>query len=153
MQRLEIHTDPGVDTHVLVQEGRGERGGSQLQHPVHEQKQSSWSHSISSNIGPMNLEQRNSVLRLTLPATQKRGEGKKGSLAFIFHDETEPAQGYTQLKTGSEHHVLENDREEGSTLFLCDSPVLLCLRSGIEAAKKPQNCGWLGCIGRQACFL
>lgn len=79
MQGLEIHPDPGVNMHGLVQEGRGERVGSQLQHPVHDQEQSSWGHSISCNTEPINIRRRNSVLRSTLPVTQNRGEGKKGS--------------------------------------------------------------------------
>lgn len=96
----------------LAQEGRGERGSRQLQHPVHEQKPSSWGHSISYNIRPMNLQQRlrNSVLRSILPLSQKRGT-ERNDLLFSFFLIKEPTQGYTQLKTGSEQHKLEKDRD------------------------------------------
>lgn len=113
MQGLEIHTDPGVDTHGLVQKGRGERAGSQLQHPLHQQKHSSWGHSISCNVGSMNLKQRNSVLRFTL-SPEERGQKERIS-CFHFTQLNRTNTRIAQLKTGPEHHILEKDRDAGST--------------------------------------
>lgn len=99
----------------------------------------------------MNLKQRNSVLRFTL-SPEERGQKERIS-CFHFTQLNRTNTRIAQLKTGPEHHILEKDRDAGSTWFLSDNFVLLFLMSGTDAAKKPQNCGWLGCIWKQVCFL